>query len=393
MNDPIQAASVPRTLRLKVKSEASPWLNSAAAEINAVWNWANETSAKAARPFVGKPKWLSGFDLNNLSAGATECFERIGADTIQRVNGEYALRRRTAKRCRLRWRVSRGARRSLGWIPFKAANLKRHGGALRFCGKTFRVFEAARLEGVKWRQGCFAQDAVGDWWLCLPVEVRIERTVAPHDAVGIDLGLKDIAVTSDGDRCEEGRFYRGIEHRIVRAQRRGHRQQAKRLHRKAANRRKNALHQFSRQMVDRYQNIVVGDVSSVGLVKTRMAKSVLDASWGQLKQMLRYKGEHAGRSVEVVNERFTTRACSSCGCLSGPSGPRQLAVRQWCCSACGAEHDRDVNAARNILVGSRCRTSVRGNESSPLLVPPSRACRSREAGTGCTDKCSERAAA
>jgi hypothetical protein len=213
MSDRTHAVSVPRTLRLKVKTEAAAWLNSAASEVNTVWNWANEVSAKAARPFAGKPKWLSAFELNNLSAGATQYFEKIGADTIQRVNGEHAAKRRAARRCQVRWRASRGARRSLGWVPFKAASLKRKGQGLRFCGKTFRVFERERLNGVKWREGCFAQDAVGDWWLCLPVEVGVEQRVAPYEAVGIDLGLKDVAVTSDGDRCEAGRFYRGIEQR------------------------------------------------------------------------------------------------------------------------------------------------------------------------------------
>src|SRR5438105_12399147 len=196
--DPTQTVFVRRTLRMKVMREAYRWLNAAAAEVNLVWNWANETSAKAARPFAGKPKWLSEFDLNNLSSGASEYFERIGSDTIQCVNREYAAKRRAARRTRLRWRVSGGARRSLGWVPFKAASLKRRGQAVRFCGKSFRLFEPERLQGVKWRQGCFAQDAVGDWWLCLPVKVAVEPTVAPKEAVGIDLGLKAGAVRRDG---------------------------------------------------------------------------------------------------------------------------------------------------------------------------------------------------
>jgi len=381
MNAPTHAVSVMRTLRLKVKPEAAAWLNAAAKEVNAVWNWANEVSAKTARPFAGKPKWLSGFELNNLSAGATEYFEKIGADTIQRVNGEYAVKRRAARRCQLRWRVSRGARRSLGWVPFKAANLKHKGAALRFCGKTFRVFDRQRLDGVKWHQGCFAQDALGDWWLCLPVEVGVEQRVAPDEAVGIDLGLKDVAVTSDGQRCEAGRPYRGVEQRIAQAQRRGHKRQAKRLHRRAANRRRDALHKFSRQIVDQYQNIVVGDVSSTQLAQTRMAKSVLDSGWGMLRQMLRYKGEHAGRSVSVVCEKYTSRACSSCGSLTGPQGVNGLRVRRWRCANCGGSHDRDVNAARNLLRRAEVSASVRGNESPPLPVPPSRASRSRRAGT------------
>jgi len=130
------------------------------------------------------------------------------------------------------------------------------------------------------------------------------------------------------------------------------------------------LHKFSRTIVDRYEYIVVGDVSSTALTKTRMAKSVLDSGWGMLKRMLLYKGEHAGRSVVVVSERNTTRACSFCGALSGPTGKDMLAVRHWDCPECGAGHDRDENAARNILgVGLRRRASMRGNESSQDMPP------------------------
>ena len=195
----------------------------------------------------------------------------------------------------------------------------------------------------------------------MPVEVQVEDKPAPREMVGIDLGLKSIATTSDGDTLEAGKHYRGLETKIAQAQRRGHKRQAKRLHRKAANRRKDALHKFSRKIVNQYQNIVVGDVSSSRLAKTRMAKAVHDSGWYMLKRMLQYKGEHAGRSVHIVNERFTTRACSSCGSISGPSGLRQLVVREWTCEVCGASHDRDINAARNILA-LRYPASVCGNE-------------------------------
>jgi putative transposase len=383
MNESVPAASFTRTLRLKVRAEGYPWLNAAAVEVNQVFNWANATSIDAAdRNRRTNAKFLSGFELCNLSAGATEFFERIGADTIQRICCEFAQKRKAAKRFKLRWRVSRGTRRSLGWVPFKAVSVKRRGNALRFCGKTFRVFEREHLVGVKWRDGCFAQDAVGDWWLCLPVEVPAETSIAPREAVGIDLGLKDIAVTSDGERLEAGRWTHGLAEKLALAQQRGHRRQAKRLHRKAANRRRDALHKFSRHIVDTYQNIAVGHVSSLKLVKTRMAKSVLDSAWGMLKAQLQHKGEHAGRSVQVVSERNTSVACSSCGSLSGPRGVNGLIVRSWVCSECGDSHDRDVNAARNILIGSRCLTSVRGNGSSDSSVPSSRLRkRPRETGT------------
>ena len=75
----IEVTKCTRTLRLKVKSEAYGWLNAAAVEVNQVWNYANATSYKAARPFSGPAKWLSAYDLDKLTAGATECFERIGS--------------------------------------------------------------------------------------------------------------------------------------------------------------------------------------------------------------------------------------------------------------------------------------------------------------------------
>jgi IS605 OrfB family transposase len=348
--------------------------------VNVVFNYCNETSLKAATRTDLKQKWLSGFDLCNLTAGATEYFEKIGADTIQSVCTHYAQKRQAAKKLKLKWRVSRGAQRSLGWIPFKAASLKRKGRSVRFAGKCIRVFERERLEGVKWQGGEFAQDAVGDWWLCLPVKVEAECTVAPQEEVGIDLGLKTIAVTSDEDYLEAGRWTRRFAEKLASAQRRGHKRQAKRIHRRIARCRADALHKFSRKMVDRYQKIVVGDVSSLKLVKTRMAKSVLDSGWGTLKRFLAYKCEHAARSFEVRDERYSTVTCSNCGALSGPRGVNGLIVRSWVCRDCGKSHDRDVNSARNTLIGSRCRTSVRGNELSYSLIPPRNAYRVRDAG-------------
>jgi len=205
--------TVVRTLRFKLRPESYSWLAKAAIETNFCWNFYNAVSFKAARPFAGPGKWLTGYDLCNLSSGATDYFEPIGADTIQRIATEYAAKRSHAKKVKLRWRGSSGSKRSLGWVPFKAASIRRKGKYFRFCG--------------------------------------------------IDLGIKDIAATSDGGRLEAARFYRDLEAKISQAQRRGHRRQAKFLHRTAARRRLNALHQFSRRLVDQYQTIIIGDVSSL----------------------------------------------------------------------------------------------------------------------------------
>src|ERR1700683_3114432 len=113
-----------------------------------------------------------------------------------------------------------------------------------------------------------------------------------------------------------------------------------------------------------------------------MAKSVLDSGWGMLKAFLQYKGQQAGRTVQVVSEKDTSRSCSSCGALTGPQGVNGLrVVRRWRCCQCGAWHDRDVNAARNILRRAELSASVCGNGSSTLWAAPRRASRSRAEGT------------
>lgn len=351
-----------KTIRLKVKTNSHAWLNAAAIEVNRHWNWCAGYSQSRIRNGLSAP---SGYDLNYASVGFASGCERITSDTINVVNGEYAMKRRATGRQKLAWRVSFGARRSLGWVPFKGKTIRREGNGVRFAGKNFRVFESRRLADIKFRGGCFAQDAVGDWWLCLPVEVPSIESVAPRESVGIDLGLKTIATTSDGDTLEAGRWTHAHAERLANAQRRGHKRQAKRIHRKAARCRADALHKFSRKIVDQYQMIVIGDVSSSKLAKTRMAKSVLDSGWGILKTQLQYKGEHAGRSVQIVNESYTSVTCSSCGSLSGPRGVNGLNVRAWICADCGESHERDVNAARNILARGKALPSVCGNEVQP----------------------------
>ena len=104
----------------------------------------------------------------------------------------------------------------------------------------------------------------------------------------------------------------------------------------------------------------MGNVSSGKLVKTKLAKSVLDAGWYQLKTMLEYKCAHAGIVFEEIDESYSTQTCSTCGALprSRPKGIAGLGIRGWTCSECGAEHNRDTNAAKNILAAGHRRLAV-----------------------------------
>ena len=108
------------------------------------------------------------------------------------------------------------------------------------------------------------------------------------------------------------------------------------------------LHKLSTSLTSIYSFIAVGNVNSSQLAKTKMAKSVLDASWSIFKSQLKYKST----SYLEINEKFTTQTCSSCGCKDADSRPRGIAglgIRSWICSSCNQTHDRDVNAAKNIL--------------------------------------------
>ncbi|MDD2608283.1 MAG: transposase [Giesbergeria sp.] len=131
-------------------------------------------------------------------------------------------------------------------------------------------------------------------------------------------------------------------------------------HAKIKNQRKDDMHQFSTTLVRKNAAIFVGDVVSAKLVKTKMAKSTLDAGWSSLKTMLEYKSHQAGIVFMEVNEAYSTQTCSCCGSIpaSSPKGRAGLGIRAWTCSDCGAAHDRDVNAARNILAAGHRRLAV-----------------------------------
>jgi len=182
------------------------------------------------------------------------------------------------------------------------------------------------------------------------VEVE-KRQSKGKGEIGIDLGLKTTASCSDGTVLERKQFYRNAEKKLAIAQRANKKKQIKNIHAKIKNQRGDTNHKFSTELVKNNALIVVGNVSSKGLAKTKMAKSVLDAGWFQLKQQLDYKSKEMQVAYIEINESYTTQACSSCGAISrnSPKGMDGLGIREWTCAECGALHDRDINAAKNIL--------------------------------------------
>jgi len=342
-----------KTLRVRVKDRHCALLSAMSREVNFVWNYVNELSSRSIRE---RSQFLSAFDIAAYTRGASRSGLQIGSQTVQAATEEYVIRRKQSKKRQLAWRKSGGARRSLGWVPVKGQTVQFRNGQLVYAGHHFKIWDSYGLSQYKFKAGSFSEDARGRWYFNIAVEVEAKPT-AGTAAVGVDLGLKDTATPSSGEPLEAGRFYRDQEQKLAVAQRARKKARVKAIHAKIKNRRKDALHKFSRRLVNENSLVVVGNVKSNPLTQTRMAKSVLDAGWFMLKTMLEYKCDHAGSVFMEVDERYTTQTCSSCGSRpsSRPKGIAGLGIREWSCDDCGVHHDRDINAAKNILAAGHGR--------------------------------------
>lgn len=333
-----------KTLRVRIKDRHAADLRRMACAVNQVWNYINDLSERSIRE---RGQFLSAFDIQKYTSG---CSMELGlhSQTPQMVAVEYVTRRKQFKKRRLSWRKSFGVRRSLGWVPFNTGALKFKDGFAVHRKIKFQLWDSYGLDKYELRSGSFNEDARGRWYLNVVIKLVPEQSKG-QSSVGIDLGCKEAVTTSNG-KVVVGRWYRRIEGKLKQAQRARKRKRIQNLHAKAANRRKDALHKFSRELVDGNAAIFVGNVSSKAMSKTSMAKSALDAGWGMLKTMLAYKCDHAGVVFKEINEAWTSQTCSCCGSRpdSRPKGIAGLGIRQWKCSDCGAVHDRDVNAAKNI---------------------------------------------
>lgn len=328
------------TYKFRVKDSNTSTLCKMASATNFVWNYCNEVSH---RSISYNRKWLSGFDLNKLTIG---CSKQLGinAQTIQSISESYAINRGIANKIKLSWR---SGKKSLGWIPFKEEGIKIQNDSIIYYGHSLKIWKSRAIEGTI-KFGSFNQDARGRWYCNITCMVDGKYKLKTNRIIGIDLGLKTMATLSNGGKLIGGNHYRRLASKLSCAQRSKKKKQIKTIHAKIANCRRDELHKFSTQLINQYDTIFIGDVSSLKLIKTHMAKSVLDVSWGMFRSMLSYKAIRLGVDLIETKENFSSVTCSTCGERSGPSGLSDLGVREWICS-CGAHHDRDVNAAKNIL--------------------------------------------
>ncbi|QBQ55893.1 RNA-guided endonuclease InsQ/TnpB family protein [Nitrosococcus wardiae] len=277
-----------KTLKVRVKDKHKPVLERMAFEVNQVWNAANEITADYS--YVPVPG--AGYIRNNFTAYELQKLlksiklERgfiIHSTSVQEVIAAHHKARKQFKTDKLRWRVSGGPRRSLGWIPFKKGAAKWKKGQVYFAGHCFKVGDSYGLSQYVFRSGSFSQDARGRWYFNIVVEGAIEPSTATGQ-VGIDLGLKDTATGSNGLKLEAYRFYRNGEAQLAKAQRANKKKRVKAIHAQIKNRRLDALHKFTTLGVRENAFIVVGHVSSSRLAKTKAAMNILAAGHRRLAE-------------------------------------------------------------------------------------------------------------
>jgi len=229
-----------------------------------------------------------------------------------------------------------------------------------------------------------SRDRAGRWHVSMLFDEVIRPLPPTGQAVGIDLGLKDFAVTSDGEHIPHPQHLRRKEKRLVRYQRmmarkvKGSANRAKarvkvaKTHAKVTDARRDFLHKTSTAIVAKNDVIVIEDLNVAGMVKNhRLAKSIGDSGWSEFRQQLEYKAQWYGRHLVVVDRFYpSSKLCSHCGHLLSRLS---LGTRHWTCPTCRTRHDRDVNAAKNILAeglsvasdGEACGADVRPAGATP----------------------------
>ena len=268
---------------------------------------------------------------------------------------------------------------SAGFPKFKSKHKCRwsyttdnNNGTVRFDGNRLRLPKVGYVKVVEHRQhegriisATISHERSGEYYASVMCEIeRPEPLPVTDKVVGIDLGLHDIIVCSDGQRVEAPKYFRKAEQKLARIQRafsrtqkgsNGHekaRLKVVRCHQKIKNQRNDFLQKLSTKLIRENQVICLEDLSVKGMERNKkLAKSVTDASFSKFVSILEYKAEWYGRKVVKIARFYpSTQLCSWCGYKNeSVKGLHGLKVREWICPECGEVHDRDLNAARNIL--------------------------------------------
>ncbi|MET7671824.1 RNA-guided endonuclease InsQ/TnpB family protein [Micromonospora luteifusca] len=358
-------------------------------------------------------KYVSDADLSRLvitRAKATE--ERVWLGEVSAVVLQQALADLNTAYRNFFASIT-GKRKGRTVAPPRYRSRKDNRQAIRFTRNSrFKVLDNGRLRlpkigdvPVRWSRTLpcepssvtVIRDAAGRYFASFVVATAEGEALPPVESeVGIDVGLTHFAVLSDGTKVTAPKFLRRAARTLKRLQQDLSRKQKgstnrkkavvklARAHARVADTRRDWQHKLSTAIVRENQAIYVEDLCVVGLGRTRLAKSVHDAGWASFTGMLEYKAIRYGRTFGRVDRFFpSTRMCSSCGRVTNKMA---LNVRAWSCP-CGSVHDRDINAAKNILAAGRAESlNARGAQVRPAPVPAPR----EEAGIRPDAACSTR---
>lgn len=324
------------------EAECERWL----VHLASIWNWAIRKIELNAKDHI----YFSSMEFQNLLADHGKKLG-IPSHTIQGIlSTAFTAWQRCFKKIGGKPKL-KGMRNKLNYIPFPDPIKAPKGNHIGIPGIGSASFHKMDLPEGRIKCGRIVKRASG-WYLCLFIDAEpkaIQRVASGE--IGIDPGFKNLLTLSTGEVVEHPREFEDAEIRLAQAQRGRNKQLAARLQERIANRRKDRNHKLSRRLIA--ENVVIAwSKDNHAGIASKFGKSVASSGHAQLRQILSYKSPKSGTEFIEVASRNSTRMCSECGCLSGPTGLAQLSVRHWMCGECGTLHDRDVNAAINTLIAA-----------------------------------------
>jgi putative transposase len=321
--------------------------------LGGVWNW-------SVKKLQREPLRL--YDLKSKLKGHSK---KVGVPAVAMLGTAATAheawtrhRRGLARRPHLK-----GRRRPLSSIAFDHWDMRLKGRRIHVPVLGYVRFHHQEIPAGHIGQARIVRRASG-WYVCLFVHAEpIAIEPMAHGEIGIDPGFSSLLTLSTGEKIEHPREFERAEQRLGQAQRGHRRQLTARMLERIRNRRKNRHHHLSRRLVAE-NSLIAFSADPHHKIARSFGKSVASSGHYELRQQLAYKSLAGGRQYVEVPSRNSTRACSACGALTGPTGWRGLKVRQWVCTTCGVEHDRDCNAAVNTLIAGRGARHESGREAA-----------------------------